>query len=133
MRVCKRKWMWFDEAKTLGGYVNWYWAPKGSKPLPFPTRFTSETWDTVHWWNPGAGEDDMSLSTYSKGALPGPFKGLSFCGRPEWFQDGCPSDAPPLPKNADGLPACCFGRGAYSSAFSDAWDTIRGSSRRQGG
>lgn len=124
--MCKKKWMWFDNAKTIGGWVQWYWAPKGSKPLPFPTRFTSETWDTVHWQCEGAGEDDLTAPIWYSGASPGPFKGRSWCGPAEWFISGCPSDAPPLPKNAQGLPRCCFGRGAYSDAFSDAWDSIRG-------
>lgn len=120
--------MFFDKNQTLSAMVKWYWAPEGSKPLPFPHKFTSETWDTVHWFTDGIGEDPLSEPLYYSGASPGPFKGKSFCGPEEWWRNGCPSDAPPLPKNADGLPACCFGRGAYSSAFSDAWDTIRGSS-----
>jgi hypothetical protein len=118
--------MWFDNEKTRGAWVTWYWAPEGSKPLSFPTLYTSETWDGVHWFCPGAGEDDQSNPVFYNGTAPGPFKGKSFCGKQEWFENGCPSDAPPLPQNAQGLPKCCFGRGAYSDAYSGGWDVFRG-------
>lgn len=118
--------MYFDNAKTLASDVIWYKAPDGAKPLPFPSLFGSETSDTYHWWCPGAGEDDSSRSSYYNGKIPGPFKGRSYCGPQQWWTNGCPSDAPRLSRNAAGLPSCCFGRGAYSTAFSDAWDVFRG-------
>jgi hypothetical protein len=117
--------MYWDAAKTMSSDVIWYKAPDGAKAFPGISTFGSEIYDGVHWWNPGAGEDDASKSSWYNSAIPGPFKGQHFCGDPEWWQDGCPTDAPLIPVNSAGLPACCFGRGAYSSAFSKAWDVFK--------
>jgi hypothetical protein len=109
--------------------IMWYWAPDDAIFFPGEQRFSSETWDDVHWWTDGAGEDPLSVREYTKGMMPVPFKGDGrFCGRKEWFADGAPSDAPPIPRGAGGWPQCCFNRpltGAYALAYSSAWDVIR--------
>lgn len=115
--------MWWDAEQTIGSWVRWYKTPPGTPWLPFPHRFSSETWDQVHWYNGGAGEDDATNSIYDKGALPSPPPlALQPCGPADWWLNGCPSDAPP----ASG--SCCTPaglRGAYSRAYSMAWDRLR--------
>lgn len=118
--------MYWDNERTKSSLVKYYWAPEGAEFFPHPIIYTSETWDTCHWYAEGAGEDRMAGYSYYNGAIPGPFKGKHSCGPKEWWMNGCPSDAPPLPRNSQGLPACCFDRGAYSSAYSTAWDALRG-------
>lgn len=125
LRVPKKHRMYFDNAKTVFSDVVWYPSPPGAETFPFPILFTSETWDDVHWFCPGAGEDDRTPSSWYNGKMPGPFKGTHFCGKPEWWQNGCPSDAPLIPNNAAGLPVCCFAEGAYSTAYEEAWDVFR--------
>lgn len=118
--------VYWDAAKTKSSTIIWYPVPDGTPFLPFRNRFTAEIWDPIHWYDDGAGEDDATGRTYYNGAALGPFKGGGhFCGEPPWFEHGSPSDAPPLPRTPDGLPACCFGRGAYSSAFSIGFDVLR--------
>lgn len=120
---------YWDDAQTLASDIIWYFVPDDRPFFPGEQIFTSEIWDPVHWFTPGAGEDPLSPPRYYNGAAPGPFKGNGHvCGNRDWFGTGCPSDAPPIPRRADGLPACCFGRGAYSTAYSDAFDTFRSSS-----
>lgn len=108
LRSCKRHKVFWDNAKTKSSEVIWYWAEPGAEFLRSPNLFTSETWDTVHWYCPGAGEDDLSNPTYYNGLNQWGFAGQGkVCGDLSWFAEGCPSDAPPLPRNADGSPACC--------------------------
>jgi hypothetical protein len=126
LRHGKRKWVWYDAERTLGGYIRWFKAPPGAKVLPVPHNFGSETWDPVHWFNPGIGEDDNSGYTWDNGALLHPYKGLRFCGKPEWWLNGCPSNTPPLTYNSTGMPTCCGRRGAYDDAYSESWDVFRG-------
>lgn len=121
--------MWFDNARTVGDVVTWYFTPPGAKFLPVENRFSSETWDTVHFWGEGAGEAWDHVPTYSKGSPPGPFTGQGgVCGKMSWFTDGAPSDAPALPRNNAGLPACCFPGtvvGGYDRGYSSGWNVIR--------
>lgn len=116
--------MWFDAAKTRGNYVLWYFAPPGSKPLPFTSRFSSETWDTVHWWNDGAGEDDATNPTFYNGKAPFPFKGQGWCGDPDWFANGQPSDATPLARSTVppvGAPICCFAGAEFNNDYNQSY------------
>jgi hypothetical protein len=129
IRSARQQLVYWDAAKTLSSMVKWYFVPDDRPFFHGENRFTCEIWDPVHWYAGGAGFDELSPPLPYNGKAPGPYPGLpgKFCGKKSWFADGCPSDAPPLPRRPDGLPACCFGRGAYSSAFSDAWDTFSGS------
>lgn len=121
----QHRWYW-DNARSVFSDVIWYKAPAGAKDFPGFSRFGSETLDTVHWYQEGAGEDYATKSSYYNSKIPGPFTGQKFCGPIEWYADGCPTDAPLIARNSSGLPSCCFGRGAYSGAYSDAWDVFRG-------
>jgi hypothetical protein len=129
LRSCYTSFMWFDAAQTVGQAVQWYWCPDGALPLDVPNSFTSQVWDEVHWYNPAAGEDAFVPKVYSKGMLPGPFTGKGgVCGQLDWFAEGSPPDAPPLPRTTGGLPSCCFGgdlAGAYDLEYSSAWDRLR--------
>jgi hypothetical protein len=117
--------MWWDNAQTVGSMVRWYFADDAPF-LPFPHRFATEIYDKVHWWQPGAGVDSTQEYTYDKGAPP-PWNPSArrFCGRPEWYTYGCPSDAPPAPRLPNGAPGCCFGPGSYSIDFSRDFDVLR--------
>jgi hypothetical protein len=100
--------MWFDDDQTVGNWVLWYRAAPGAEKLPGPCRFTSEAYDNVHWSNPGAGEDSSIPPTYYKGQNPYGLTGKTGpCGPLDWFAEGAPSDAPALPRNAQGVPTCC--------------------------
>lgn len=118
--------MYWDNARTRFSDAIWYFVPDDRPFFSGEHRFSLEIWDPVHWYCDGAGEDYLTQPTYYNGAAPGPFLGKGcVCGNRDWFLDGCPSDAPALARRPDGLPACCFGRGAYSEAYSDAFDTFR--------
>lgn len=126
LRRCKTHRVYWDNERTRYSTIIWYFVPDDTPFFDGEHIFSSETWDPVHWWTPGAGEDYLTKPSYYNGAPLGPFRGDGHvCGQKSWFRDGCPSDAPAIPRRADGLPACCFGSGAYSSAFSDDWDTFR--------
>lgn len=119
--------MYFDNARTVAGEVDWFFSPPGAEFFPFPIIYTSETWDPVHWFCEGAGEDYATGSSYLPGTMPFPFKGKSFCGPEDWWRNGCPSNAPPVTRLLNGLPTCCLGNvhGAYSIAHSPSWDELR--------
>jgi hypothetical protein len=118
LRACKVHTVYWDAARTLKSELVWYWCEPGAKPFPGPQRFSSETWDYTHWAAGGAGEDDETGSTYYSGKPPGTPASKTFCGPAEWFADGCPSDAPPLERNAANLPVCCFGNPPVHSGCS---------------
>jgi hypothetical protein len=108
MRSCYEQDMQFDQAGELVTRVRWYFCPDGAEPLPWPTLFASSNWN----WNSrirlGPGELWHSVRTYSKGQLPGPYTGKGgVCGPAEWWQNGVPSDAPPLIYDSDNVPPCC--------------------------
>lgn len=107
LRVCKTHKVFWDAARTRSSTIIWYRVPDTTPFFPGPHCFSSETYDTCHWFNPGAGEDYETGPTWYDGSPPASFSATSFCGEPEWFADGAPSNAPPLPRDAAGLPACC--------------------------
>lgn len=113
-RVCYSKKVYWDDAKTKSSVITWYRASENALPFPFPHVFSMEVYDTVHWYNPGAGEDQLTGRTYYNGVPPARFTGQAFCGEPEWYL-GAPSDAPPLELDEAGWPACCnVEGGAYA-------------------
>lgn len=126
MRSCSVQRVYWDNARTKSSLIRWYFVPDDTPFLPGWNRFCSEIWDPVHWYCEGAGLDYLDKPVYRNGKPLGPFTAKKPCGKLEWFDKGCPSDAPPIPRRPDGLPACCFGRGAYSPAYSDDFDTFSG-------
>jgi hypothetical protein len=92
--------------------VRWYFCPPGTPFLPFPHLYGSSNWQTDGVIDLGPGERWDSLRPYSKGQLPGPQPPVGeFCGPTDWWQNGVPSDAPPLDVNLLGQPLCCVAAG----------------------
>jgi hypothetical protein len=107
--------MQWDEAGVLVTPVRWYFVPPGTPPLPFPHLYGSSNWDTDGVIDLGPGERWDSLRPYSKGQLPGPQPPAGeFCGSLDWWQNGCPSDAPLLPTNLLGQADCCIQDGGVT-------------------
>lgn len=107
LRVCKTHRVYWDNAKTRSSLIVWYRVSDETPFFPGPHVFSSETYDTCHWWNPGAGEDDQSPPAWYDGADPVGFTPTVPCGSLDWFANGAPSDAPAIPRDVDGFPACC--------------------------
>jgi hypothetical protein len=95
--------------------VRWYFCPPGTPPLPFSHLYGSSNWDTDGVIDLGPGERWDSLRPYSKGQLPGPQAPAGeFCGSLDWWQNGCPSNAPLLPTNLLGQADCCIHDGGVT-------------------
>lgn len=99
--------MFFDAAQTIRAKVRYYFALPTAKPLPFPSRFVSQHWDTVHWKTVGPGEDVSVNTSYDKGKPPAKLTGDHWCGPVDWWRNGAPSNAPPLVRNIFGVAECC--------------------------
>jgi hypothetical protein len=107
--------MQWDQAGELITPVRWYFVPPGTPPLPFPHLYGSSNWDTDGVIDLGPGERWDSLRPYSKGQPPGPHLTTGeFCGPLDWWQNGCPSNAPLLPTNLLGQPDCCISDGGLA-------------------
>jgi hypothetical protein len=106
LRTCYTHKVFWDNSKTRSSKIIWYRASDNADFFPYPHVFSSERYDTIHWFNDGAGEDELSGPTYYKGMPPARFTGQNFCGDPSWFL-GAPSDAPPLELDENGWPVCC--------------------------
>lgn len=117
--------MWWDAAQTIGSTVRWFFVDE-SDFLPFPHAYSSEIWDPVHWINPGIGEAWNLNQDYTNGHLPDPVPSdANYCGPPDWWLNGCPSDAPPL-EWVDGLPECCTpATGEYTFEYTTEYDRCR--------
>jgi len=101
--------MQFDQAGEIIVPVTWYFAAPGAKQLPAQHPFGSQhTWALGRLPTLGLGERWDSLTPYYNGAQPfyAPGSG-SFCGPLDWFENGCPSDAPPINYSDAGVPVCC--------------------------
>lgn len=112
LRTCYSHKVFWDDAKTRSSTIIWYRASDNAEWFPYPHVFSSERYDTVHWFCPGAGEDELSPPSYFNGVPPARFTGQQFCGEPDWFL-GAPSDAPGLDLDAAGWPLCCHVEGGY--------------------
>lgn len=102
--------MQFDEAGLIVGKVKWYWCAPGAKILPVANSFSSDNWTPVNNSTLGLGEVWNSPRSWRNGSLRvvPPGDGHICGGDISWFTEGCPSDAPPIPRTADGLAACCL-------------------------
>jgi hypothetical protein len=101
--------MQFDAAGEIVVPITWYPAADGADLFPTPHYFgSSRTWTPHRLPTVGLGERwDSKPVTY---AGPAPFYAPgngAFCGPLAWFQEGCPSDAPPLVIGPAGSPVCC--------------------------
>jgi hypothetical protein len=99
--------MQFDQAGLITAQVQWYWCQPEAKYFHLPNSFCSGSWDKISYSHVGIGET-ADPTTWRDGSFPIPVTGTDkVCGDPTWFTEGCPSDAPPLPRNTSGLSTCC--------------------------
>lgn len=133
MRTCKTKQVFWDAAKTRSSEIIWYRVPDDTPFFPGPHVFSDERYDTVHWWNPGAGEDDDVGYDWYSGAPPVNFQPTAPCGDLDWFANGAPSDAPALPRDKMGFPVCCPGGGQATSVSGGPGPGPSGGSAGSGG
>ncbi len=100
--------MQFDEAGEIVVPIKWYFTSPTANTFPGSHAFiSSRTWTAHQQPTVGIGERWDSTPSYYNGALPGKFPGTgNICGPIDWFQNGCPSDAPPV-TIVNGVPACC--------------------------
>jgi hypothetical protein len=90
--------------------VRWYQAPKGAKPLPFPTAFALS--DFLSKWERVEvkyGEDPFYRWQWDNGSPPQGATGQYYCGTPEDFDvpKKWSPDLPTLCRGPTGLPCCC--------------------------
>lgn len=90
--------------------VRWYQAPKGAKPLPFPTAFALS--DFLSKWERVEvkyGEDPFYRWQWDNGSPPQGATGQYYCGRPEDFDipKKWSPDLKSLSRGPTGLPCCC--------------------------
>lgn len=108
LRSCYSTDMQFDLAGTIVGKVKWYWCRPGAKVFPYQNSFSSDNWITPANSTLGLGEVWNSPRPWRNGSiLVVPPGDGHVCGDISWFTDGCPSDAPPLPRSPSGLALCC--------------------------
>jgi hypothetical protein len=105
--------MQFDVDGEIVAPVKWYWASPGAKLFPGANSFSSDNWITPSNSTLGLGEVWTSPRPWRNGSLTvvPPGDGHICGGDISWFTDGCPSDAPPIPRVPDGLAACCIAGG----------------------
>lgn len=108
LRSCYTTDMQFDTAGEIIAPVQWYWCKPGAKLFPNRNSFSSDIWTEVNYSTTGLGELWTSIPEWRNGSLPfiPPGDG-HVCGDISWFSDGCPSDAPPLPRSVFGIAGCC--------------------------
>jgi len=109
LRSCYSTDMQFDEAGLIVHKVRWYWCEPGAKLFPGRNSFSSDNWSPINNSTLGLGEVWNSPRPWSNGSLsvPPPPGDGHVCGDLSWFSEGCPSDAPPLPRSPSGLATCC--------------------------
>jgi hypothetical protein len=108
-RSCYTVMMQFDEAGLVVAPVTYFFAGDDATPLPFHTPFAPRNvWAPNGWLSLPPGEQVDSDTPWSNGEMPGFFPGNgSFCGPRDWWENGVPSDAPPLDYGTSGVPPCC--------------------------
>ena len=110
IRSCYTVDMQFDEAGQIVAPVQWYFCKPDAKLFHGPNAFCSSVWDYTKYSVTGLGEVWNSVAKYRNGSPPGPWPAGDghVCGHHHWFHEGCPSDAPPLKRNENGVAWCCI-------------------------
>jgi hypothetical protein len=100
--------MQFDQAGEILVPVEWYLCSDDAGYFPTPHLFGSGNYANKANDLFGIGEYWASARPWRNGSQPffAPGSG-AFCGPTDWFQLGCPSDAPPLEYSSAGVPVCC--------------------------
>lgn len=115
MRSCYATTMQFDDTGDLTAEIQWYFANDGAVSFPAFAQFGSKNWLRTGFDYVGPGEVWNATRSYSKGAAKffAPGNG-SFCGQLDWWENGCPSDAPPISYSSQQIPVCCPQQGCCS-------------------
>lgn len=99
--------MQFDQAGVIVRPIRWYVAPPKARIFRVAPAFHSSNYGDQGGGDLGVGEVWYASKTWSNGATPKWATGEGvFCGPLAWWQNGCPSDAPPLQFIGDN-PVCC--------------------------
>jgi hypothetical protein len=110
LRSCYTVNMQFDADGTMIRPVRWYFCREGALPLPYSHLYGSANWLTVPRQNTGIGERWDSPRAYNNGQAPVGASGQTGpCGPQDWWENGVPPDAPPLPLDTQLLGTCCTG------------------------
>lgn len=114
--------MQFDQAGQIVRRVRWYFVEPGTEWLPVPHQFGSMNWAPQGLIGLGIGERWDSTRPWRDGAIDWPLtEPIHLCGDNSWWNDGCPSTAPDLPRTPSGRPACCAGEGGLLLGGSSTW------------
>lgn len=107
MRSCYEATMQFDKKGEIKVPIVWYFCGDGAELFPGPHSFGSSNWENPPRSGLGIGEQWDSSFAWRDGSQPFPAPGNgSFCGPLDWYENGCPSDAPPVEYVGD-IPECC--------------------------
>jgi hypothetical protein len=99
--------MQFDEAGEIIVPVMFYFAAPCAPVFPGFHLYATDYFQSHAQPGLGPGLRWDSIPTYYNGALPWPANSSGrFCGSLDWWQNGVPSNAPPV-DYGNGFPACC--------------------------
>lgn len=109
LRNCYDVDMQFDQDANVIARVRWYFVPDDTPFFPGPQKFGSQYLQWRDFDPGGIGERWDSVRKRNDGTVPWPIQPPSLCEHTpiEWFDEGAPSDAPPLPRTPLGQAACC--------------------------
>lgn len=87
--------------------IQWYWAEKTAKDMPFSTAFGTEIYDGKEF-PPGQVGETHAPHTWTGGQPPYQVSSVGLCGTQEQWQTGCTA-ADPVPAMWPGtaIPRCC--------------------------
>lgn len=118
----------YADHPEIVGKITWYKAPPGAKFFPGPHKFGQRTWLDDQTVDFPLGEINLDPLTWSNGKTPTRPGGQQFCGKQEYFSQGCPIDqAGTLPRDYQGIALCCPQRpqrGAYDKEYTPDYDRI---------
>jgi len=125
IRSAYTAYMALDAEATVLQKVRWFFCDSSAKFMSGDSVFRSSNYFDLKFNPPGPGEQ-LTPKAWSNGKKPGRYTGQKRCGQASWWLDGVPlGQIGPQPTTPRGESRCCGPfRGAYSKAYSDAWDRI---------
>lgn len=107
-RTCFTQLMQFDANGDYIVPVRFYFAVPGAKVFPGPHLYGTDYFLSHVDCDVGPGLYWNDVRVYDKGIPPVGISGQGPpCGPLDWWQNGVPSDAPPLQLDLQGRPLCC--------------------------